>query len=91
MQIRILVAHGWEVVSTEQNCMLKWVYNFKYNTFSELPRNSKINHFPNSHVLTTKLGLCKTFRGQRGTLLGEKGLSHTHFYPRSYDLRYLMI
>lgn len=76
------------MTNVEKNCSLKWTYNIKHNTFSELSKNTKINHFPHSHMLTTKLGLCKTLKGQREALINEAGRAHSQYYPRSYDLRY---
>lgn len=64
------------------------MYHLKHNTFSQLPKHSIINHFPHSYLLTTKLGLCKTLKGQKAALINPLGNSHSTFYPRSYDLRY---
>ena len=89
--VRILTNHGWKVVNDEKNCTLKWVYHLKHNTYSELSKKTKINHFPNSHMLTTKLGLCKTLNGQRGAMTSAEGKSYLQYYPRSYDLRYVQV
>ena len=85
--IRILLNNGWKLTNNQKNCELKWVNQCKHNAFSELSKQTKINHFPHSHNLTTKLGLCKTFSMQRGAFIGDTGMSYTHFYPRGYDLR----
>jgi len=75
----------------EGPALLKWVYQPRNNTFSELHKNTLINHFPHSHILTTKLGLCKTLRGERTALINDFGKTHLRFYPRSYDLRYIYL
>lgn len=87
--VRILMSKGWKPSVGDKNCGIQWVYHVKHNTFSELSKNTKINHFPHSHLLTTKLGLSKTLKGQKNALIGDEGHSHSTFYPRSYDLRYL--
>jgi hypothetical protein len=79
----------WKVIPAEaKSFSLKWVYMPKQHTFSELTQNQRINHFPHTHILTTKLGLKRTLTGERSAHLGWKGQHHGNFLPRSYDLRY---